>query len=163
MSRHKVYRLQRLANGLCAYCGNSREDLTKTICCTCSAERKKQREIRISNQLCPQTGCHEKVDEGFKFCAKCRARTSVKNRTFKKIVLDHYGHACACSCGCGVKNFKHLTVDHINNDGAAQRRLQSSHGGHATYRRIIKSGFPKDLQILCWNCNCAKYYYGGCK
>jgi hypothetical protein len=78
-------------------------------------------------------------------------------------VLNHYGLKCFCSCGCSVTNPRHLTLDHINNDGAAQRRSGRYNGGLANYRKIIKQGFPKDLQILCWNCNCSKEYYGGCK
>lgn len=30
------------------------------------------------------------------------------------------------------------------------------------YRWIKKNGFPDSVQVLCWNCNCAKGIYGYC-
>lgn len=56
--------------------------------------------------------------------------------------------ACNC-CGCSVSWF--LTVDHINNDGAADRRLNGS-----VYHRILKGKPTPPLQLLCMNCNFGK-------
>lgn len=73
----------------------------------------------------------------------------------KRIVLEHYGDKCTC---CGETEPKFLTIDHINNDGHKHRHKL----GSRIYWDIIKNNFPSDLQILCFNCNCAKGIYGIC-
>jgi hypothetical protein len=78
----------------------------------------------------------------------------------RKKVIKHYGSQCSC---CGEKEFKFLTIDHINNDGATHRKLLDIRGGGKEFCRwIIKNNYPTYLQILCWNCNCAKGYWGKC-
>lgn len=53
---------------------------------------------------------------------------------------------------CGESKWPFLEFDHVNNDGATKRREL----GPATARWLIRNGFPKDIQILCSNCNFAK-------
>lgn len=77
----------------------------------------------------------------------------------KKQVVDAYGGCCAC---CGEAKIEFLTIDHVNNDGAAHRRELGVSGGPILHRHIIERGFPADFQILCWNCNGAKGVYGRC-
>lgn len=75
-----------------------------------------------------------------------------KNR---RIVLEYYSKGrpfCAC---CGEDIYDFLTIDHLHNNGV-QERKQSNGGGHHNYRFIIKSGFPDEYQVLCYNCNCAR-------
>ena len=93
------------------------------------------------------------------------AEATAARKALKEKVLVHYGYKCNCGCGCQVANSNHLTIDHINNDGHIHRKQLGTkiRGGQAFYRWIVKNNFPKDLQILCWNCNCAKEFYGGCK
>jgi len=67
----------------------------------------------------------------------------------KKIVVEYYGGKCAC---CGETNLWFLTVDHINNDGYKLGRGRNG----CKMEDIIRKGFPDDLQLLCYNCNCAK-------
>lgn len=79
----------------------------------------------------------------------------------EKLLLEiriAYGNVCNC---CGEKEPLFLTIDHINNDGY---KLRPRNGGKAKvlqfsghyYQSIIRAGFPKDLQLLCWNCNCGR-------
>lgn len=158
----KARRKRRISKGNCAYCG---EDVgsKKTICSACAEKRKVVAAEKNSLGICVCTGCKNKTINGRKSCQACSYRRSVRLRELKQTVLDYYGQKCNCECGCLVIKFEHLTIDHKNNDGAEQRKKRGSHGGHANYRYIIKDGFPDDLQVLCWNCNCAKEYYGGCK
>ena len=79
---------------------------------------------------------------------KVRTATTQDHRSRLERILDHYGAICAC---CGEKNKKFLTVDHINNDGVFQRKLYRN-----TYSYVLRSNFPKDIQILCYNCNLGK-------
>ena len=154
-------RSKRINNALCTYCGNPCPK-GKTICNNCTRERAEEREERKAAGLCVMAGCPNDSREGKVLCEYHARKGADKIRELKQTVLNHYGQKCNCSCGCNITKFEHLTIDHKNNDGAEQRRAQGSHGGDANYRRIIKAGFPDDLQVLCWNCNCAKEYYGGC-
>ena len=73
-----------------------------------------------------------------------------------------YGSQCVC---CGEDNLDFLTIDHVNGDGAADRRDRKHQGGGATFYAWLKArGFPdKNLyQVLCFNCNCAKGTKNAC-
>jgi len=72
----------------------------------------------------------------------------------KEKILDHYGRKCKC---CGETNTDFLTFDHINNDGAEQRRKNKMQGGGAVYYWIRKNNYPATLQVLCFNCNWSKH------
>jgi hypothetical protein len=81
---------------------------------------------------------------------------------WKKIRLDvmqHYSKSevpfCAC---CGENMIEFLTIDHINNNGAEHRREV----GTKTILWIRRNNYPDGFQVLCYNCNCAKQYSGGC-
>lgn len=82
----------------------------------------------------------------------------------KQEVLSAYGNQCTC---CGESRFEFLTLDHVNNDGADHRRaiakkLGRVASGHVLYYWAKTHGYPSMLQVLCWNCNCAKHYFGSC-
>jgi hypothetical protein len=75
-------------------------------------------------------------------------------------VFGAYGDRCTC---CGETDPAFLTLDHVNNDGAAHRRALGTNSGHAVYRWLRDRGFPQEgFQLLCWNCNHAKYAHGVC-
>ncbi len=74
-------------------------------------------------------------------------------------LIAGYGGKCVC---CGESNALMLAVDHVNNDGAKHRRESAHHGrGPAYYRWLIEQKFPKEFQLLCHNCNRAKWLNGG--
>lgn len=81
--------------------------------------------------------------------------TSRRNdKRIKDIVYAKYGgYRCAC---CGETEPKFLSIDHVNNDGAAHRREIPRLQGKKIYSWLIENGFPKDFQILCMNCNWGK-------
>lgn len=78
----------------------------------------------------------------------------------KDTVFEHYGDICAC---CGETNRKFLTIDHINGGGRGHRRSLGPKGGStlSVLYDIKKRGFPADIQILCFNCNCGRAQNGG--
>ena len=78
-------------------------------------------------------------------------------------VLSVYSEGdLSCKC-CGEKEYKFLTIDHINNDGAEERRRYSTaRSGGGWFYALKKRGYPKGYQVLCYNCNCAKGRYGIC-
>lgn len=87
------------------------------------------------------------------------ARARELRASRRVLVLSKYGGACAC---CGESNEVFLQVDHVNNDGATERR-SSKTVAREIYQHIITQGFPKSkYQILCANCNQAKARLGVC-
>ncbi len=69
---------------------------------------------------------------------------------------------CAC---CGEKDLRFLTLDHVNNDGAAHRKSigNGRSAGNGIYRYLKIRGFPNNppLQVLCFNCNMGRQRNGG--
>lgn len=86
-------------------------------------------------------------------------RERKRNRDLKHQAIVTYGGACAC---CGESHECFLTIDHVYNDGARHRKQRKENGGmgDSIYRYLKKAGYPKDgrFQVLCYSCNCAKYY-----
>lgn len=73
-----------------------------------------------------------------------------EKRGDKMIVLEHYGEKC---CKCGFSDWRTLSIDHINSDGAEHRKKVS--GAHI-YRWLKNNNFPTGFQILCMNCQFIK-------
>lgn len=83
---------------------------------------------------------------------------ALRSRLKDQIFTAYGGWVCAC---CKEREPKFLTLDHINNRGAQEKR---AHGNEATYRlfaRLRREGFPSGYQVLCFNCNCGKRDNGG--
>lgn len=74
----------------------------------------------------------------------------------RKALFKGYGKKCKC---CGEKQIEFLTLDHINGGGTIERK---QYRGDQLIKKIIKDGFPKEYQILCFNCNWAKHRQGIC-
>ena len=86
-----------------------------------------------------------------------RAAWKRRNRRDKMAALRHYGGRCAC---CGEENIGFLTMDHINNDGAAHRR-DIKVIGSGIWSWLRRNGYPKGFRVMCWNCNCGRAFNGG--
>jgi len=66
-------------------------------------------------------------------------------------VIKGYGGKCEL---CGEDNPHSLTIDHINGDGAEERRVLG--GWEKLYKKLRDENYPKDnYRLLCYNCNCA--------
>lgn len=76
----------------------------------------------------------------------------------KQLVVDGYGGCCNC---CGENQLEFLTIDHVYGGGNIHRSESNLSGGVTTYNWLIRNNFPKDFQVLCWNCNCARAHFGG--
>jgi hypothetical protein len=72
----------------------------------------------------------------------------------KQLVINAYGGVCAC---CSEDRLFFLSVDHVNGDGADDRKVVASPGA-GFYYHLKRLGFPQDgrYQVLCFNCNLAK-------
>lgn len=73
----------------------------------------------------------------------------------KKVRLETimaYGGKCV---NCNIIDTDVLEIDHINNDGAKERKENLF--GYNLCRKLKKEGYPKDrYQLLCRNCNWKK-------
>jgi hypothetical protein len=89
-----------------------------------------------------------------------------RQRKVKIAVRAFLGGKCSC---CGISEFEFLTIDHVNNDGAKDKKngIQSSH----IYWKILKmlksftprSEVEKTYRLLCFNCNSSKHFgHGKC-
>ncbi len=84
---------------------------------------------------------------------------------YKKLALEKCGGAICI--GCGQTNIYALSIDHINNDGAEERKgyknkktAEGKTSGNGTgmpfYHLIINSSKRDDLQVLCMSCQFIK-------
>lgn len=142
---------------ICKQCGALRppSNIVGKIC------RKCCRINRAKAGKCLMCGFREPLLGKFNcdICYKA-IRESTRNRTkvLKAEVIQHYGARCAY---CGESEPIFLTVDHINNDGYMCRNKQGKRlVGRPLYKYIVTNGFPSNIQVLCFNCNCAKNIYG---
>ena|SRR3990167_6197051 len=69
--------------------------------------------------------------------------------------VEAYGGRCVC---CGEDQFEFLTFDHKDADGAEHRK------DIKMYFPIWlkRNNWPDSIQLMCWNCNCAKNTYDHC-
>lgn len=131
----------------------------KKLCPSCGKEKDSEedfynkRDTRSGNYY-PSWQCKE--------CQRTANSKYQKEITLEKraIVFNHYGEACSC---CGESNRKFLTIDHVNNNGAAHRRelCRNKMSSLTWYKWIINNNFPDDLRLQCYNCNCGRQYNSG--
>ena len=90
-----------------------------------------------------------------------RNRESIRNkarlyrRDLKRIVLERYGISCTF---CGYEDIRALQIDHINNNGAEERKALGGQNvsGWRFYQYLVAKGLPDGYQTLCANCNMIK-------
>ena len=85
-----------------------------------------------------------------------KAYWSLKTKEHRKRLKDEVynvygGYVCAC-CGETEKSF--LSIDHMNNDGYAMRKIHGN--SNSFYSWLKKNNFPTGFQILCMNCQFGK-------
>ena len=77
-------------------------------------------------------------------------------KTKIEILFSYGGNPPKCAC-CGEQELGFLTIDHINGDGAKQRREATlGRGGHIFYLWLKRNNYPEGFQVLCYNCNCGR-------
>ena len=81
---------------------------------------------------------------------KYRKQSREAKARLKEKVFDMYGKECQ---SCGFDNILALTLDHINNNGAEERKELGERG---VYNRSIGKYRPEEYRILCMNCQFIK-------
>ena len=106
---------------------------------------------------------NSKRDKAYKQRPEIKERNSklqkINRKNLKNIVLTEYSKRISgidhpiCAC-CG-EDFHEifLSIDHII--ARAKTKLHRR-DEQISYRELIKNGFPKGYQVLCFNCNLAK-------
>lgn len=142
--------------GFTSDCKDCRTEARKTL--YDPKKRQKQKE-RNSLGLCMH--CIEPLAPGSKnFCLKHIQRAKDLRQNLRRDIYEHYGNKCAC---CGESDVRFLSIDHVNNNGAEERRQSRSRfTGVGICRHIQRNNYPTDYQLLCFNCNFAKGIYGTC-
>ena len=80
--------------------------------------------------------------------------------TMRGKVLTLYGGKCEC---CGETDERVLTIDHINGDGAIERRAGIASASLRFYAKLLSLGYPNGrYRLLCMNCNCVIGRFGRC-
>ncbi len=80
-----------------------------------------------------------------------------RHRELREEFLAAYGNECEC-CGETQKHF--LTIEHRDGGGKKHR---GSVGAAGVLQDMKRQGWPKDkYALLCYNCNCARGFYGFC-
>ena len=87
-------------------------------------------------------------------------KTKRNQQRCRNEVYDAYG-GYKCNC-CGEAERMFLSIDHVNNDGAQERKSgKYNGGGSAFYTWLRKNKFPTGYQVLCMNCQVGKHKNGG--
>jgi len=123
--------------------------------------RKNREKISEKNKIYRQKN-REKIRKKTKIHYwKNREKLKIHRGKIKQQVMNHYGGKCVC---CKEDKIEFLTIDHVNGDGNKHRRKIKYSGGFGFYLWLVRNNYPNDfpLQLLCWNCNCSKGYYGYC-
>ena len=91
--------------------------------------------------------------------SKSYARERTKNLRYQ--VLSHYSKSEQPYCiKCGFNDIRALNLDHINNDGAQERKLRKA---QTLLLYLISNNYPNGYQVLCSNCNQIKEMDRRCK
>lgn len=156
-------RKERKRRGLCYDCKN-KACVNAVLCEKCATRHRKRRALqreRLKRLGLCAAGDGNALVTGSVCCQKCLTKNAetarAKHAALRNQVLEGYGGMCAC-CDEWIPDF--LTLDHVQNDGANERKA-SDYNLMALYRRLIKEGFPLEYQLLCWNCNCGRAKNGG--
>jgi len=84
-----------------------------------------------------------------------KAKRIKANAAIKRCVMEHYGGGAAQCAHCNINDIDVLTIDHIHNNGAEERKKGPA-GGISFYVLLRKNNFPPGYQVLCLNCNLKK-------
>jgi len=174
-----IHNRYRCIEVFCSSCGKSlikqtsevrrkKKEKTPFVCKSCTlSERNKANALTHCRDCGVLLSSENEVRHGkYKTrVARCKSCYSIrlkeKYRNAKIQVIEHYGGKCSC---CGESTYEFLTVDHVNNDGKEHRTSDPFSKGNNLYKTLIRKNFEVgyELQLLCWNCNEAKNYYGIC-
>lgn len=103
--------------------------------------------------------CHRRCSRAWKDKNDIQHKANVRADIARKreIVIKAYGSACQC---CGENESAFLAIDHVQGGGTKERAQGIT--SRRLYLKLIRENFPDTYQLLCHNCNTAKYRLGTC-
>lgn len=159
-------RQKRVASKRCRRCDRE-QDRDVGVCSACLESERAQYAERVRLSLCVK--CGNEASEGRQRCERCakagNERTAKFKDRLKRDVFERYGGArCVC---CGEVELVFLAIDHVGGGGSKHRtelnpKNVRGGGGHTFYAWLKRQGFPPGYQVLCFNCNFAKWKLGRC-
>lgn len=145
-------------NGFCCICTRKPAVPPLKMCDNCAKKQReharkwhKNKKLKARElNLCVK--CAKNKPTMGKLCDHCRSlrikSARARRLRLKLEVFKAYGGPhCAC-CGQSILGF--LTLDHINNDGAAHRKKVP---GTELYEWVKDNNFPPGFRVLCYDCN----------
>lgn len=151
---------------ICSECGEKKPHGAKGKCTSCYMKEYNQRpEVTARNKARNQKPEVKAKQKAYLQRPDVKARknrqseySNKRSKEARTKILLHYGNKCAC-CGETIPEF--LSIDHVNNDGAKERK-ELKLAGYKLYNHIIRTNYPSNYQILCRNCNWGKMICGTC-
>lgn len=125
---------------------------------------QERRHRHMNSGLCP---CGRERDSTYQECKLCRDRARASHSKsameMKLLVFRHYSNLQVPKCNCcGEDILDMLALDHVGEGGNRHRDLVTNgRGSEPFYRWLVKQGLPSGYQVLCHNCNFAKWKNGG--
>lgn len=156
---------ERVARGVCRDCGKFPPLELRLVCAKCSDNRykcsKDAADRRKANRQCAK--CQNPVFEKT-LCPNCMnaqgGRSKERRKQNRIFIYNHFGAKCA---DCGEDDIRVMTLDHVDNDGAIDKKTkngkkQLTAPWYAKLVKSIKAGkpLPRRLQMLCYNCHFKK-------
>lgn len=96
------------------------------------------------------------ADPTYFLAVAARKRWKLKVATLVRYSQDP--PSCAC---CGESEIKFLSIDHIDGGGNAHRK-EIGRAFNCIMYWLKRNNYPDGFQVLCFNCNMAKGFYGEC-
>lgn len=148
-------------NSVCRSCDKARKDavtteeptVTSKACSLCKI-------VKSASSFDRNTRTVSGLQSACKGCRKhYRSSRATSEHRVRRLLARHealqaYGAECVC---CGESDYRFLTFDHVDNDGAEHRKSLKG----LIYDWARKHNYPASLRILCYNCNCARQHNGG--
>ena len=144
----------------CYLCGATKNKdgtpIKYRICKTCNNKKAQQYYLKNSKKLKQRSRLWKKRNKEKVIEMSKRYRAELKIQALKAYSNNE---KIKCIC-CRETEIDFLCLDHINNDGTKHRKKLGIRGSREFCVWLIKNNFPKDIQVLCYNCNNIKSFYG---
>lgn len=127
------------------------------ICKKCNNKKAQQYYLKNSKKLKKRTRLWKQRNKEKVIGLSKRYRRGLKIKALKAY-NNNKEPKCIC---CGETEIDFLCLDHIDNDGAKQRK---KYGLGTSFLKWLKAkNYPKNLrlQVMCLNCNMSKRIQGG--
>lgn len=160
IQKRRDYKVSLKQRGICQQCSTRQAVAGSNKCQPCRQAYREWQQTRKRQGLCGYRACPNNARQGKRLCdLHAESASENQRRTYHELrrrIIDAYGGRCAC---CGESAVEFLTLDHVDGLGTQIRQRQSF---QSEARKLLALGCPSSHQILCYNCNHAKWIYGKC-